>query len=420
MWLYNLVVYMYWGSIKTASLFNAKAKLWVRGRRDIFTNIKSKLEQKGILNNENIVWFHCASLGEFEQGRPVIENLKANNKEVKIVLTFFSPSGYEIRKDYELADAVFYLPIDVSSNAKEFISLIKPHAAVFVKYEFWLNYLAELKNKNIPTYLISAVFRRKQHFFKNYGKLFLDSLSGYKKIFLQDQNSYDLLKEFGLKNIEVAGDTRFDRVMQITKNKTPLASIDRFCGTSQVIIAGSTWPKDEEIVLAAYKKLKGRRPGLKLILVPHEIDEAAINQTEKLILNTDTTFFFARYTSKQNFERHDILIVDTIGLLSQLYRYGLVAYVGGGFTDGIHSILEALAYDVPVAFGPHNEKFIEAQETKHLGIGKEIEDVESLFTFFNEMLSPDSTRKVLSGKINEYMRSKTGATEKILAVISPK
>ena len=411
---------MYWGSIKTASLFNAKAKLWVRGRKDIFTQIKNKLSEKHILNNENIIWFHCASLGEFEQGRPVIEKLKADNKEIKIILTFFSPSGYEIRKDYELADAVFYLPIDVSSNAKEFIFLINPRAAVFVKYEFWLNYITELRNKNIPTYLISAVFRRDQHFFKRYGKIFLNTLFNYQKIFLQDQNSFDLLKQFGLKNIEVAGDTRFDRVMQITKNKTELPNMDRFCGTSQVIIAGSTWPKDEELVLSAFKRLKDKKPGLKLILVPHEINDTSLNQTEKLILNTDSTFFFARYTSKQNFERHDVLIVDTVGLLSQLYRYGTAAYVGGGFTDGIHSILEALAYNVPVAFGPHNKKFIEAQETKQLGIGMEIENSEDLFVFFDAMLKPDGKRKILSGKIDDYMRSKIGATEKILSVISPK
>jgi len=418
MWVYNLVIFFYWSSIQIASLFNAKAKLWVRGRKNIFNHIEHTLKEKKIDENSNTIWFHCASLGEFEQGRPLIENLKASHKEVKVILTFFSPSGYEIRKDYELADAVFYLPIDFPSHAKKFISIIKPKTAVFVKYEFWLNYIAELKKQNIPTYLISAVFRKKQHFFKSYGKLFLNSLKTYKKIFLQDENSFALLKEQGLNNIEVAGDTRFDRVMQITKNKTPLLSIERFCGNSPVIIAGSTWPKDEELLLETYKKLKQKTPGLKLLLVPHEVDEASINQTEKLILHADSTLFFAKYSTKQNFERHDILIVDTIGLLSQLYPYGLAAYVGGGFNDGIHSILEVLAYGVPVSFGPDNHKFVEAQEAIQLEIGKAIHNEAELFAFFSEMISSDSKRKNLSGKIKDYMRTKTGATEKICSVIT--
>jgi 3-deoxy-D-manno-octulosonic-acid transferase len=415
--LYNLVVFFYESYIKTASLFHGKAKLWVRGRKNIFEYIAATLEKKKITGAEYIIWVHCASLGEFEQGRPVIEKLKQQNKEIKIVLTFFSPSGYEIRKDYELADAVFYLPIDFPSNAKKFISIVKPKTAVFVKYEFWLNYLAELKKQNIPTYLISAVFRKKQHFFKSYGKIFLDSLHTYKKIFLQDENSFSLLKEHGLNNMVVAGDTRFDRVMEIPKNKTPLPKIDRFCGTSPILVAGSTWAKDTDIVLDAFVKLKQKTPGLKLILVPHEVDEDSINQTEKLILQKDSTLFFARYTTQQNFERHDILIINTIGLLSQLYRYGAAAYVGGGFNDGIHNILEVMAHGVPVAFGPHNYKFIEAQEAKQLGIGKEIQNAEELLVFFNDIVSSTGKGKILSGKIIDYMRSKTGATEKICDVI---
>ena len=417
MWVYNLVVFIYWSSIHIASLFHAKAKLWVRGRKNIFERIENTLKEKKIDKNSNIIWFHCASLGEFEQGRPVIEKLKAENKELKIVLTFFSPSGYEIRKDYEYADAVFYMPIDFPGNAKKFISIVKPSTAVFVKYEFWLNYTTELKKQNIPTYLISAVFRKNQHFFKSYGKLFLNSLFGYKKIFLQDENSFALLKEQGLTNIEIAGDTRFDRVMQITKNKTPLPAIEIFCGNSPVIIAGSTWPKDEEILLETYKKLKQKTSGLKLIIVPHEVDEAAINKTEKLILHTDSTLFFARYTSKQNFERHDILIVDTIGLLSQLYRYGLAAYVGGGFTDGIHSILEVMAHGVPVSFGPDNHKFVEAREAIQLEIGKVVHNEAEFFAFFSEMISNDTKRKNISEKINDYMHAKIGATEKIISYI---
>lgn len=418
MFLYNFGVFLYWGFIQTASLFHAKAGLWVKGRKNIFERIKNTLKEKNINASSKVIWFHCASLGEFEQGRPIIENLKAQNKELKIILTFFSPSGYKIRKDYEFADAVFYLPIDFPDNAKEFISIVKPNAAVFVKYEFWLNYLAELKKQNITTYLVSAVFRKDQHFFKAYGKHFLRSLSFYKKIFVQDDNSNALLKEYGLNNSEIAGDTRFDRVMQISKTKTTLPKIEKFCGSSPVLIAGSTWPKDEDILLAAYKKLKKQTPGLKLIIVPHEVNEATINQTEKNILHADTTFFYTRYTGGQNFERHDILIVDTIGILSQIYQYGLAAYVGGGFTDGIHSILEVLAYGVPVAFGPHHHKFIEALETSQLEIGKVVHNEAELAVFFSDMITNDAKRKNISAQINAYMKSKTGATEKICNAIA--
>ncbi|MGZ4040502.1 MAG: 3-deoxy-D-manno-octulosonic acid transferase, partial [Bacteroidia bacterium] len=262
------------------------------------------------------------------------------------------------------------------------------------------------------TYLISAVFRKNQHFFKGYGKIFLNSLGTYKKIFVQDENSLGLLQQRGIKHAEAAGDTRFDRVMQITKVKTALTDIDRFCSKSTVLVAGSTWSKDAELVVSAYVKLKDKNPGLKLILVPHEVDESSINNTEKIILEKNSTLFFARYTSKQNFERHDILIIDTIGLLSQLYRFGVASYVGGGFTDGIHSILEAMAHGVPVAFGPHNYKFIEAQEAKKLEIGREVHNEAELLAYFSEMISPGKA-KTLSVKIDDYMRSKTGATEKI-------
>lgn len=413
MWVYNLVIFFYWCFIQIASLFHVKAKHWVRGRRNIFNHIGKTLKEKGINENSNVTWFHCASLGEFEQGRPIIETLKQRDKDVKIVLTFFSPSGYEIRKDYEWADAVFYLPIDFPRNVRKFIAAVKPNKAVFVKYEFWLNYLAELKKQNIPTYLISAVFRRKQHFFKNYGKIFLDSLHTYKKIFLQDENSFYLLKEHGLNNMEVTGDTRFDRVMQITKSKMSLPAIERFCDKATVLIAGSTWPKDEELVISAYIKLKQKNPALKLLLIPHEVDEASINHTEKLILEKNTSLFFSRYSTKQNFEPHDILIIDTIGLLSQLYRYAAAAYVGGGFNDGIHNILEVMAYGIPVSFGPNNYKFVEAQEAIQLHVGKAIHNEAELLVFFSEMISSGSAVKALSVKINEYMRSKTGATEKI-------
>ncbi len=418
MWVYNFGVFIYWSFIQTASLFHVKAHLWVTGRKNIFEQIKNTLKEKNINSNSKVIWFHCASLGEFEQGRPIIESLKTKNKDVKVILTFFSPSGYEIRKDYEYADAVFYLPIDFPSNAKKFISLIKPHAAVFVKYEFWLNYLAELKKQNITTYLVCAVFRKNQHFFKGYGKLFLNSLHIYKKIFLQDENSFNLLKEWGLTNIEVVGDTRFDRVMEIRKSKISFIKIEKFCGTAPVIIAGSTWSKDEELVLATYKKLKTKIPNLKLILIPHEVDEASINQAEKTILHTDSTIFFARYTRQQNFERHDILIIDTIGILSQIYRYARVAYIGGGFNGGLHSCLEAAVYGVPVTFyGNKYLKYVEAVDLINLGVATNVYNSEELYKIWDLFLTNEKMRNEIADKINPYFEKKSNVSLKLLSAM---
>jgi 3-deoxy-D-manno-octulosonic-acid transferase len=337
-----------------------------------------------------------------------MEALKKANPSIKIMLTFFSPSGYEIRKDYTGADAVFYLPIDFSRYAKRFITLVNPSAAVFVKYEFWLNYLNELKRQKIPVYLISAVFRPEQHFFKFYGRIFFIALKSYKKIFLQDEKSFQLLKEKGLGNIEIAGDTRFDRVFEIARTKKELPLIDRFCGSHKILIAGSTWPKDEELVIATYKKLKEKHGNLKLIIAPHEITKTSVSNLKEIIGSG-----FTLYTNPENIEKEDILIIDTIGILSRIYRYGTVAYIGGGFNDGIHNILEALVYNVPVTFGTNHHKFVEAAETLQLHISKEITGEKDLYLFFNDLISDDNLQKKLRAKIQNYMQNKAGATNKI-------
>ncbi|MBS1647989.1 MAG: 3-deoxy-D-manno-octulosonic acid transferase [Bacteroidetes bacterium] len=356
-----------------------------------------------------VVWFHCASLGEFEQGRPVIEQLKKENPEKKIVLTFFSPSGYEIRKDYEWADAVFYLPLDTKKNAKKFITLVKPQQVVFVKYEFWLHYLKELKKQQIATYLISAVFREQQHFFKWYGRIFFTSLTWYQTIFVQDENSFKLLKEKGLKNVQIAGDTRFDRVFEIAQQKKELPIIEAFCAHSKVLIAGSTWKKDEELLLSAFKRIQEKYPNVKLIIAPHEIHASAIMQ-----LKNEVEVSCALYTQTQQAASSSVLIIDTIGILSHIYRYGAAAYIGGGFTNGIHNILEALVYEVPVAFGPHHKKFIEAQESLQIGIATEIASEEELYSFFDTLLSCKEEATVeTSKKIKTYIQNKLGATRKI-------
>lgn len=404
---YNLGILFYNGIIRLASLFNSKAKLWVKGRRNIFEKIERELAAK-IKPGLRVTWFHCASLGEFEQGRPVLEKLKQQGNF--IVLTFFSPSGYEIRKDYEFADAVFYLPIDLRSNAKKFIAIVKPAVAIFVKYEFWLNYLAELREKQIPTYLVSGVFRPSQHFFKWYGRNFFKAIKGFKTLFVQDENSLQLLKEHGLTNAQLAGDTRFDRVMQIAGNKKEFPLIKEFAGNAKVIIAGSTWPKDEELLLKVHAQLKFTQPNIKLILVPHEVDAASIQSTISRIKASN--FSFAKFT-EGNFAAKEILVIDTIGMLSQLYQYAALAYVGGGFDNGIHNILEVMAHGVPVAFGPNHHKFVEALETAKLNIAQPVNNETGLTAFFSHLLASEAKRNELSAKINEYMRRKTGATEKI-------
>ena len=405
---YNLVIFLYWCVVHLVSLFNDKARKWVSGRKNIFSTIQKTLQEKNI--NGNVVWFHCASLGEFEQGRPVIEGFKKANPNVKIVLTFFSPSGYEMRKNYEFADAVFYLPLDFKSNAQQFIKLINPKAAIFIKYEFWLNYIAELNDKNIPIYLISAVFRPEQHFFKWYGSIFFKALKSYKKIFLQDVSSFKLLKEKGLSNIEIAGDTRFDRVFEIAQTKTALPVIDSFCNNHKTLVAGSTWPKDEEIVIETFKKLKEKHADLKLIIASHEVNKNSTARIEKLIGNTK----FSLYTNPTNIESADVLIIDTIGILSQLYRYGTAAFIGGGFNDGIHNISEALVYNIPVAFGANHHKFVEAAEALQLNIAKEVNSSDELFLFFDKIIADESYRNQLSTEVKNYMQNKAGATNKIL------
>ena len=409
---YNIGVWCYYGLIRIAALFKHKARLWVRGRRNIFPHIEQTLQQK-IKAGDKVIWMHCASLGEFEQGRPVLEKLSAGG--YKVVLTFFSPSGYEMRKNYEHAACVFYLPIDTRANARKFVSLVKPRAALFIKYEFWLNYLAVLRENKIDTYLVSGVFRSGQHFFKWYGKNFLHAIRHFKALFVQDENSYGLLKQHGLSNMVLAGDTRFDRVMEIVFGRKSFPSIEQFCAGREVIVAGSSWPKDEELLLDTFKKLKGGGRALKLILVPHEIDEASLQHT---INRLDSSgLHYGRFT-KGAFLQQDVLLVDTIGMLSQLYQYAAAAYVGGGFNDGIHNILEVLAHGVPVSFGPNYQRFVEAKEAEAMGIGTPVMDAEQLYAFFSRILSDPQHAGGLRKEIDAWMQRKTGATRMICAAIT--
>jgi 3-deoxy-D-manno-octulosonic-acid transferase len=410
MWFYNLGIFFLGLAIKLASLKKEKAKLWVNGRKNWRTILAAKTTK---LNTDKIIWVHCSSYGEFEQGRPVIEAIKKQNLNAKIVLSFYSPSGYEAFKNWDGADIVCYLPLDTKQNAKDFLDIVKPTMAIFIKYEFWLNFLFQLKEKAVPTFLISAVFKPHQPFFKWYGGVFKKALSSFKLLLIQDEASGKLLETISIKNYKVVGDTRFDRVFDILKTKKDLPLIDAFCANNKILVAGSSWPKDEEIVIATFKILKEKHSSLKLIIAPHEVNKSSVASIEKLMGNLNYTL----YTNPTNVEKADVLIIDTIGILSQLYRYATATYIGGGFNDGIHNILEALVYNSPVTFGTNHHKFIEATESLQLGIAKKILTKDDLISFFDKVISDDNYRSKLNSDIKNYMQRKSGATEKILLEI---
>lgn len=417
--LYTLTIRIYYFSILIASLFSKKAKSWIAGRKNIFNEIGAKIKGEGAL-----IWIHCASLGEFEQGRPLIEKFKSQNSKVKILLTFFSPSGYEVRKNYELADHVFYLPLDTPANAEKFIQLIKPTAAIFIKYEFWYNYLNELKSRNIPLYLVSGVFRMDQVFFGLTGAWFRKQLNAFTHFFVQDEHSEKLLTGIGFKNVSVSGDTRFDRVSEIAKEVKSFPIVEKFKGNSKIFIVGSSWEEDEKIIKDSGLGIKD----LKLIIAPHEINEKHISSIEERFSAKGgpasgwkelKTIRYSKATV-ENVSEANVLIIDNIGMLASLYRYGEIAYVGGGFGDGIHSILEAAVYGIPVIFGPRYEKFNEARELIEQGGGFCVNDSNELKNTLSFLHNDPLILKMASMISKNYVVSKTGATEKVYEVISEK
>lgn len=400
--MYNLGIYFYKLAIAIASLFNKKARLLKAGQATALDLLIEKIEP-----NAGYVWFHAASLGEFEQGRPVMEKLKAENPETKILLTFFSPSGYEIRKNYAGAEIVSYLPLDTAFAAKKFVKLVKPSKAIFIKYEFWPNYIKALRTANVPIYSISAIFRPSQIFFKSYGGWYRNLLKSFTHIFVQDKHSLHLLKVKGFTNSSVTGDTRFDRVADLAKQAKSIPLIEAFLKNGEkVIVAGSTWPKDEEL-LARYMK---KHPDLKLILVPHEIHESHINSITKSLSISHVRF---TQTNFDEIQSANCLIVDTIGLLSSIYQYANVAYIGGGFGVGIHNTLEAAVWNVPVIFGPNYQKFLEAKELISFGGAFSIENLEELENRLNTLLNNTKAGKIAG----EYVNNNTGATSLILKEI---
>ncbi|MFO0322212.1 MAG: 3-deoxy-D-manno-octulosonic acid transferase, partial [Bacteroidota bacterium] len=389
------------------------AKLWINGRKNWKENLKLNVEK---LDLQNSVWIHCASLGEFEQGRPVIEKIKAEHPSSKIVLTFFSPSGYEVQKNYSLADFVCYLPLDTKLNANAFLSILKPKISIFVKYEFWLNFLFQLKEHGIPTYLISTVIKKHQLFFKWYGNNFRKALSVYTTIFTQDPMSLKFLKKLKIETGRIAGDTRFDRVLEISKSPNQLTDIDNFAKNSFVLIAGSTWQKDEELLIETFLKLKPNNPSLKLIIAPHEVDSLTIDKLKNLLFKNNLSFHLF---SDNDFKfSHSILVLDTIGVLSSVYQYGHIAFIGGGFNTGIHNLLEASVFGLPVLFGPNHHKFNEAKQLLELKAGFQILNQNDLVVILEQFLTDSEYLKSTSNLAKSYIINQSGATNLIYLELS--
>lgn len=410
--LYSLNIALFGLAIRIASLFNPKAKLWIRGRKDLFTELENKL-QKG---SGPIAWFHCASLGEFEQGRPLMEHFRNQHPGYRILLTFFSPSGYEVRKNYSGADIVSYLPLDTPSRAKRFVQLVHPKIVFFVKYEFWLNHLGELSEKKIPHFLVSAIFRDDQRFFKPWGGMFRKALQQYDFIFTQEKHSLELLQSIGITQAEIAGDTRFDRVAEIAAGAKEIPVAAAFAGENKrVIIAGSSWPEDEAHLFPALKT--HLQNGWKLLIAPHELGEGHLSAIEKgLSENGVSLERIVRFSKadEATVAAATVLIIDNIGMLSSLYRYGKLAYIGGGFGKSIHNTLEAAVYGIPVVFGPRFEKFNEAKGLIACGGGFGVFSGNELAEKMNKLLTNEIFLQEAGKKAGAFVSENTGATPKIL------
>lgn len=398
--LYNSSILIYLAFIRLAALFNSKAKLWVNGRIDW----KEKL--KLIPKNKKTIWMHCASLGEFEQGRPIIEKLKSNYPNHFIVLTFFSPSGFEVRKNYDKVDLVMYLPIDLNSENIDFINGINPAIAIFVKYEFWFGYLRELRKKNIPTILISARFRENQHFFKWYGKWAKNQLKNFSQIHVQDKDSFNLLNLIGYKNSIISGDTRYDRVWENATTAKEIQIIKNWLNNEKCLIAGSTWSADDNIILPWVNKK------YKLIIAPHEINVSRIEQLKNKIGKNGILF-----TELNNLKNENILILNNMGMLLSVYKMGTIAYVGGGFGSGLHNILEPAAFGLPVIFGNKHKKFPEAKSLINAGGGFEVTNKND-FNKVMDFLQIESNYLSASENCKQFVKNQTGASLKIMETIN--
>ncbi|NCA85982.1 MAG: 3-deoxy-D-manno-octulosonic acid transferase [Clostridia bacterium] len=400
---YSILIHLYILLIRLAALWNPKAKQWVAGRRRIFEDLKERIS-----HDQPLAWFHCASLGEFEQGRPVIEAYRLQHPAHRILVTFFSPSGYEVRKNYTGADYIFYLPADTLSNARRFVALVKPQIVFFVKYEYWFNYLRQLHKAGVQVVGISSIFRPGQRFFRWYGRWQLAALKRFDHFFVQDQQSANLLAKAGVSQVTVSGDTRFDRVAEVARQKRPFPLVEQFARGHQVFIAGSTWPPDEAMVRLVIGQ---NNRGLKFIIAPHEVHEARIQRLVELLPRETVRFSQA---TDQNLAEARVLVIDNIGILSHLYQYADVAYIGGGFGVGIHNILEAATFGLPVLFGPNYHKFREAVELIAQGGAFSFASEQEFLAAVLPLLSDGPHRKATAHIARQYVEDRQGATRIIL------
>ena len=404
-WIYNFFILFYQFLVRIAAIRNEKARQWLVGRKDLWSQLDDQL-----VSNEPIIWIHSASTGEFEQAKPVIEQLKKSYPAYKVLVTFYSPSGYNAARKYALADYKFYLPADTRSNAERFLNTVRPELVIFVKYEFWHHHLKAINNRNIPLLLISSAFRKNQAFFKWYGGFYKKMLHFFNWIFVQDTTSLNLLNQHGITHCSISGDTRFDRVAAISEHFTNIPAVERFAGAGNVMVAGSTWPGDEELLAT----LAIQQSGLKFIIAPHEINEDHINNIEKRFPAT------VRFSQFKDGEDYHTLIIDNIGMLSRLYRYATITYVGGAFKTGLHNVLEAAVYGKPVIFGPNYSKFREARELIAAGGAFSISDSTGLVQRVSVLLNNEQALAAAYQAAASYVNENKGATTSILQMIQEK
>ena len=400
--MYSLGIYLMALGVRVAALFKEKLRKMVQGHRATWQMLRA------LSGKDTYVWFHAASLGEFEQGRPLMERLRREHPEKKILLTFFSPSGYEVRKNYDGADLVCYLPFDTPLNARRFVKQARPEAAFFIKYEFWRNYIEVLYKRGIPCYSVSSIFRENQIFFRPYGRGYARCLSRMTHLFVQNETSRRLLEGIGVTNVDVVGDTRFDRVLDIRNAAKPLPLAERFAGCWKVLVAGSSWPQDEEIIIPYFNK----HPNLKLVLAPHVVSEEHLQAIERQLARP--ALRYSKATPKAVAEA-DCLIIDCYGLLSSIYRYASMAYVGGGFGVGIHNVPEAAVYGIPVIIGPNNKKFREAQALLRCGGCKEIACAADFEQLMDAWLSDKEALATAGKAAGSYIADNAGAADRIFS-----
>lgn len=399
--MYSLIIYLMLLGCHIASLFSPKVRTMMRGHADTWRKLRK------LSGRDRYVWFHAASLGEFEQGRPLMERLRRQHPEKKILLTFFSPSGYEVRKNYDGADLICYLPIDTPLNARRFVKLVRPEAAYFIKYEFWRNYLDTLYRRGIPTYSVSSIFRPGQVFFRWYGRRYARVLHHLTHLYVQNESSRQLLRQIGVTQVTVVGDTRFDRVIDIRNAAKPLPLVERFAGCWKVLVAGSTWQPDEGLIIPYFNA----HDTLKLVLAPHVVSEEHLRQIESKLRRPAVRYSAA---TPKSVAEADCLIIDCYGLLSSIYRYATMAYVGGGFGVGIHNVPEAAVYGVPVIIGPNNQKFREARALIECGGCREVRDAADFEREMNTFLTDREELRRAGKAAGDYIRGGAGATAMIM------